>query len=128
GGVAATNRSDLAEKLAFLSNTMGGIQGPFDSFLCLRSLKTLPLRMKAHASNAQTVAEFLESHPKVQKVLYPGLKSHPQHALAKEQMLGMGGMITFYIKGGLEQARTFLENVRIFALAESLGGVESLVE
>jgi len=128
GGIAVTNRADLAEKLAFLSNSMGGIQGAFDSFMCLRSLKTLPLRMKAHATSAQAVAEFLESHPKVQKVIYPGLKSHPQHALAKEQMLGMGGMITFYIKGGLESARTFLENVRIFALAESLGGVESLIE
>ncbi len=128
GGIAVTNRQDLAEKLAFLSNSMGGVQGAFDSFMCLRSLKTLPLRMKAHASNAQAVAEFLEAHPKVQKVLYPGLKSHPQHTLAKEQMLGMGGMITFYIKGGLAQARTFLENVRVFALAESLGGVESLIE
>ncbi|WP_413289381.1 cystathionine gamma-synthase [Bdellovibrio sp. HCB337] len=128
GGIAVTNRADLAEKLAFLSNSMGGIQGPFDSFMCLRSLKTLPLRMKAHAHNAQAVAEFLESHPKVQKVIYPGLKSHPQHALAKEQMLGMGGMITFYIKGGMDAARTFLENVRVFALAESLGGVESLIE
>jgi cystathionine gamma-lyase len=128
GGIAVTNRQDLAEKLAFLSNSMGGVQGAFDSFMCLRSLKTLPLRMKAHASNAQAVAEFLESHPKVQKVLFPGLKSHPQHALAKEQMLGMGGMITFYIKGGLEAARTFLESVQVFALAESLGGVESLIE
>ncbi|MBK9324578.1 MAG: cystathionine gamma-synthase [Bdellovibrionaceae bacterium] len=128
GGVAATNRADLAEKIAFLSNSMGGIQGPFDSFLCLRSLKTLPLRMKAHAENAAVLAEFLEAHPKVQKVIYPGLKSHPQHELAKEQMLGMGGMITFYIKGGLKEARTFLENVQIFSLAESLGGVESLIE
>lgn len=128
GGVAVTSRADLAEKLAFLSNSMGGVQGAFDSFLCLRSLKTLPLRMKAHAANAQVVAEFLESHPKVEKVIYPGLKSHPQHQLAKEQMLGMGGMITFYIKGGLEAARTFLESVQIFALAESLGGVESLIE
>lgn len=128
GGVAVTSRADLAEKLAFLSNSMGAIQGPFDSFMCLRSLKTLPLRMKAHESNAKAVAEFLESHPKVQKVLYPGLKSHPQHALAQEQMKGMGGMITFYIKGGLESARTFLENVQLFSLAESLGGVESLIE
>jgi cystathionine gamma-lyase len=128
GGIAVTSRADLAEKLAFLSNSMGGIQGAFDSFMCLRSLKTLPLRMKAHALNGQAVAEFLETHPKVEKVIYPGLKSHPQHALAKEQMLGMGGMITFYIKGGMEAARTFLENVRVFALAESLGGVESLIE
>jgi len=128
GGAAVTRRADLAEKLAFLSNSMGAIQGPFDSFMCLRSLKTLPLRMKAHAQNAQAVAEFLESHPKVEKVLYPGLESHPQHSLAKEQMHGMGGMITFYIKGGLSSARSFLENVRVFALAESLGGVESLIE
>lgn len=128
GGVAATNRADLAEKLAFLSNSMGGIQGAFDSFMCLRSLKTLPLRMREHEKNAKAVAEFLEGHTKVQKVLYPGLKSHPQYNLAQEQMSGMGGMITFYIKGGMNEARTFLENVQIFALAESLGGVESLVE
>jgi cystathionine gamma-lyase len=128
GGIAVTNRDDIAEKLAFLSNSMGGIQGAFDSFMCLRSLKTLPLRMKAHESNAIAIAKFLETHPKVAKVIYPGLESHPQHSLAKEQMSGMGGMITFYIKGGLAEARTFLENVQIFALAESLGGVESLIE
>lgn len=128
GGVAATNREDLAEKLAFLSNSMGGIASPFDSFLALRSLKTLPLRMRAHAENAMKVALFLESHSKVQKVLYPGLKSHPQHGLALEQMSGFGGMITFYIKGGLPEARRFLENLNVFSLAESLGGVESLIE
>ncbi len=128
GGAAVTNNSEYAEKLAFLSNSMGGIQAAFDSFMCLRSLKTLPVRMKAHASNAQVVAEFLEKHPKVEKVIYPGLKSHPQHGLAQEQMLGMGGMITFFIKGGLSSARTLLENVKIFSLAESLGGVESLIE
>ena len=128
GGVAVTNRSDLAEKMAFLSNSMGGVAGPMDSFMCLRSLKTLPLRMKAHEKNAMAIAQFLESHPKVEKTIYPGLTSHPQHALAKEQMSGMGGMITFYIKGGLPAARTFLENVNVFSLAESLGGVESLVE
>ncbi len=128
GGVAVTHRDDLAEKLAFLSNSMGGIQGAMDSFMCLRSLKTLPLRMKAHEANAIAIADFLESHSKVEKVIYPGLKSHPQHGLAKEQMTGMGGMITFYMKGGLGAARTFLESVQIFALAESLGGVESLVE
>lgn len=128
GGIAVTSRDDLAEKIAFLSNSMGGIQGPFDSFMCLRSLKTLPLRMKAHQENAMAVAKFLESHPKVEKVLYPGLASHPQHALAKEQMHGFGGMITFYIKGGLESARKLLENVNVFSLAESLGGVESLIE
>lgn len=128
GGVAITSSDTLAEKIAFLSNSMGGIQGAFDSFLCLRSLKTLGLRMKAHQENAFKVAEFLSGNPKVSKVLYPGLKSHPQFELAKKQMFGMGGMITFFIKGGLPEARSFLENVQIFALAESLGGVESLVE
>lgn len=127
-GVVVTNSHDLAEKMAFLSNSMGGVQSAFDAFMCLRSLKTLPIRMKAHESNAQVVAEFLEKHPKVEKVIYPGLKSHPQHDLAREQMLGMGGMITFFIKGGLPAARQLLENVKIFALAESLGGVESLIE
>lgn len=128
GGIAVTSNEEIAKKIAFLSNSMGGIQGPFDSFMCLRSLKTLPLRMKAHQENAMAIAQFLESHPKVDKVLYPGLESHPQHALAKEQMHGFGGMITFYIKGGLESARKFLESVQVFALAESLGGVESLIE
>ena len=128
GGIAVTSRQDLAEKLQFLSNSMGGVQGPFDSFMCLRSLKTLPLRMKAHQENAMAIARFLESHPKVEKVIYPGLESHPQHALAREQMHGFGGMITFYIKGGMDSARKFLENVNVFALAESLGGVESLIE
>lgn len=128
GGVVVTSRAEIAEKLAFLSNSMGGIQGPFDSFMCLRSLKTLPLRMKAHQENAMAIAKFLEAHPKVEKVIYPGLESHPQHALAKEQMSGFGGMITFYIKGGMDSARKFLENVNVFALAESLGGVESLIE
>lgn len=128
GGVVVVKSAELAEKMAFLSNTMGGIASPFDSFMALRSLKTLPLRMKAHEANAIAIAEFLEAHPKVDQVFYPGLKSHPQHSLAKEQMLGMGGMITFYIKGGMPQARSFLENVNVFSLAESLGGVESLVE
>lgn len=128
GGAAVTNRADLAERLQFLTNSMGGIQAAFDAYMCLRSLKTLPIRMKAHQENAMAVAKFLEAHPKVQKVLYPGLASHPQHALAQQQMSGMGGMITFYIKGGLDQARRFLESVEIFALAESLGGVESLIE
>lgn len=128
GGAVVTSRADLAERLQFLSNTMGAIQAPFDAFMCLRSLKTLPLRMRAHEANAMAVAKFLESHPKVERVIYPGLSSHPQHHIAKEQMLGMGGMITFYIKGGLSAARSFLENVQVFSLAESLGGVESLVE
>ena len=128
GGAAVTNRTDLAEKLQFLTNSMGGIMAAFDSFLCLRSLKTLPLRMKAHEANAMAIAKFLESHPKVDRVVYPGLPSHPQHSLAKDQMTGMGGMITFFIKGGMNSARNFLENVNVFALAESLGGVESLIE
>lgn len=128
GGIVATNNPDLAEKLQFFSNSLGGVQGAFDSFLALRSLKTLPVRMKAHAENAMKVAEFLSSHPKVEKLIYPGLKSHPQHELAKKQMTGFGGMITFFIKGGLPAARTFLESVKVFALAESLGGVESLIE
>ncbi len=128
GGVVATAREDLAEKLAFLSNSMGGVTSPFDSFMCLRSLKTLPLRMKAHQENAMAIAKYLEKHPKVEKTVYPGLTSHPQYGLAVEQMKGFGGMITFYIKGGLPEARRFLENVNVFSLAESLGGVESLIE
>ncbi len=127
-GAVVTNKEDIAEKLAFLSNSMGGVQSAFDAFMCLRSLKTLPIRMKAHAESAMEIAKFLETHPKIERVLYPGLASHPQHALAKEQMLGMGGMITFFMKGGLKQAQALLENVKIFALAESLGGVESLIE
>lgn len=128
GGVVVTSRPDLAERLAFLSNSMGAIMAPFDSFMLLRSLKTLPIRMKAHAENAMAVAKFLQNEPKVDRVVYPGLESHPQYALAKSQMTGMGGMITFFVRGGLPQARQFLENVRVFSLAESLGGVESLVE
>lgn len=128
GGIAVTSSEAIAERLAFLSNSMGTTLGAFDSFMYLRSLKTLPLRMKAHQENAMAIAKFLETHPKVEKVIYPGLSSHPQHVLAKEQMHGFGGMITFYIKGGLESARKFLENVNVFSLAESLGGVESLIE
>lgn len=128
GGVIIVDSKDLADKIAFLSNSLGAIQGPFDSFMALRSLKTLPLRMKAHESNAMAVAQFLEGHPQVEKVIYPGLKSHPQHDLAKKQMSGFGGMITFYIKGGLPASRKFLESLNVFSLAESLGGVESLIE
>ncbi len=128
GGVAVTSNDKIAERIGFLSNSMGGVQGAFDSFLALRSLKTLPLRMKAHAVNGMKVAEFLQTHPLVEKVVYPGLKSHPQYDLAKKQMSGFGGMITFFIKGGMIASRKFLESVQVFALAESLGGVESLVE
>ncbi len=128
GGALATSDDRLAEKIQFLTNSMGGIQGAFDSFLAMRSLKTLAVRMKQHELGAAAAAKFLEKHPKIDRVIYPGLASHPQHALAKEQMSGFGGMITFYIKGGMSSARTLLESVKIFALAESLGGVESLIE
>jgi cystathionine gamma-lyase len=128
GGVAVVNDQSIAEKIQFLTNSMGGIQGPFDSYLALRSLKTLPIRMKTHAENGMKVAEYLEKHPMVEKVIYPGLKAHPQHELAKKQMSGYGGMITFFIKGGMDASRKFLESVEVFALAESLGGVESLIE
>lgn len=128
GGVLATNRADLAERLQFLTNSIGGIASPMDSFMCMRSLKTLPLRMEAHGRNAMQVARFLEKQALVEKLTYPGLESHPQHELAKQQMTGFGGMITFWIKGGMPAARAFLENVKVFSLAESLGGVESLIE
>lgn len=127
GGVAVVKDKILAEKLAFLSNAMGPVASAFDAFLSMRSLKTLPIRMRAHSENAMAVARYLEKHPKVERTIYPGLTSHPQHELAKKQMSGFGGMVSFVIKGALPHARTFLENVRIFSLAESLGGVESLV-
>ena len=130
GGVAvcSSNRVDLAEQIRYLSNSTGSIMSPFDSFLVTRSLKTLSLRMGRHCQNAQRIAEFLESHPAIEKVLYPGLKSHPQHDLASNQMTGYGGMISIVVKGGLGRAIRFTENTELFALAESLGGVESLVE
>ncbi len=129
GGVLVVNdNADLVERLAHLQNAVGAIQGPFDSFLALRGLKTLAIRMERHCSNAQAVAEYLEAHPKVERVYYPGLASHPQHALAKRQMPGYGGMVTIILKGDLAEARRFLERVEVFALAESLGGVESLIE
>lgn len=128
GGAAITNNKEIADKLAFLINSMGTISSNFNAFLCLRSLKTLPLRMKAHEENAMEVAALLESHEKIEKVIYPGLKSHPQHDLAKKQMDGFGGMITCYLKGDLKSSKKFLEQLSIFALAESLGGVESLAE
>jgi cystathionine gamma-lyase len=129
GGVLAIgDDAALAERLGFLQNAVGAVAGPFDSFLALRGLKTLHLRMERHCANAARVAEFLERHPKVARVLYPGLASHPQHALAKRQMHGFGGMVTAILKGGLPEARRFLERCRLFALAESLGGVESLIE
>jgi len=132
GGAAVvsgdTPFTDLAERIGYLLNAAGGVQGPFDAFLVLRSLKTLPLRMERHCANAMAVASWLERHPKIARVLYPGLASHPQHELAKRQMTGFGGMVTAVIDGGLAAARSFLERTQVFALAESLGGVESLVE
>lgn len=128
GVVVVGDNPDLAEKLAFLHNACGGIAGPFDSFLIARSLKTLPLRMQRHCDNANQLAPWLEAHPAVESVIYPGLKSHPQHALACEQMRDFGGMITMVIKGGLPAAKRFLSRCTLFTLAESLGGVESLIE
>ena len=128
GGVVVVERDDLAETLGYLQNAVGSIAGPFDSFLALRALKTLPLRMAQHSKNAQLVAEYLEKHPAVDRVLYPGLASHPQHELAARQMSGFGGMVTAILKGGLKESTAFLERCRLFALAESLGGVESLIE
>jgi cystathionine gamma-lyase len=129
GGVAVVgDDAEVADRLGFLQNAVGGIQGPFDSFLALRGLKTLALRMERHASNGLELARWLEAHPKVAKVRYPGLESHPQHALARRQMHGYGGMVTAVLKGGLGAAKTMLERTRLFALAESLGGVESLIE
>lgn len=118
----------LYARLKFLQNAVGATPGPFDCWLVLRGIKTLAVRMERHAQNAAKVAQFLESHPKVERVIYPGLASHPGHELASRQMRGYGGMITFFTKGGLEEARTFLENLKLFTLAESLGGVESLIE
>ena len=129
GGVAVVkDDEELAENLWFLLNSAGPIQGPFDSFLALRGLKTLALRMQAHCSNALTIAEYLETHPRVRKVIYPGLKAHPQYTLAMSQMNGMGGgIISFELDGDLDDTRRVLEKFKLFALAESLGGVESLV-
>ena len=129
GGVLVVrDNPELAEKLEYLHNAVGAIQGPVDSFLALRGLKTLALRMQRHCESAIQIAEFLESHAAVERVYYPGLKSHPQHELARRQMNGFGGMVTVVLKGGLPAATSFLEKVELFALAESLGGVESLIE
>ena len=128
GGVVAVNDDDLAERIAYLQNSIGSVSGPFDSFLALRGLKTLDVRMERHCSSAMKIAMWLEEHDKVERVIYPGLASHPQHDLAKQQMPGYGGIVTFFIKGDLENARRFLERCAVFSLAESLGGVESLVD
>lgn len=126
GGMVVVKDAALAEQMTFLQNAVGGVQGPFDSFLALRGLKTLHLRMRAHCENAQFIAEKLEAHPPVEKVAYPGLASHPQHALAKAQMHGFGGMVSVWLKGGFPEAKRFMERLQLFTCAESLGGVESL--
>jgi cystathionine gamma-lyase len=128
GGVVITDDDELAEQLGFLANALGGVQSTFDSYLCLRSLKTLAVRMRAHEANALQIASFLEAHRCVDRVIYPGLPSHPQHDLAARQMSGYGGMLAVYLKGDLETARRMLSGVELFTLAESLGGVESLIE
>lgn len=127
GMVVAGDEAELAEKMAFLQNSTGAVQGPFDSFLALRGLKTLPLRMRAHNENALALARWLETQSAVEKVIYPGLASHPQHALAARQMQGFGGIVSVVLKGGFEAAKRFCERTELFTLAESLGGVESLV-
>ena len=126
--VCSQEKEDLANELLYLQNAVGSIMNPFDSFLLLRSLKTLPVRMERHCTSAQTIASYLESHDSIEKVIYPGLASHPQHEIAKKQMNGFGGMISVVLKGGLSSATSFLERTNIFSLAESLGGVESLIE
>ncbi|GAA4999781.1 cystathionine gamma-synthase [Pseudoluteimonas lycopersici] len=127
GMLVVGDNVELAEQLAFLQNSVGAVQGPFDSFLALRGLKTLHLRMKAHCENALALAEWLQSHPAVEDVIYPGLAAHLHHALAKRQMDGFGGMLSVRVKGGLDGAKRFCERLELFTLAESLGGVESLV-
>ncbi|MBT3584025.1 MAG: PLP-dependent transferase [Halobacteriovoraceae bacterium] len=127
-GALMLNSKSLYDKLWYLQNSIGPSQSPFDSWLVLRGLKTLHIRMKAHEENAKVVAAYLEKHPQVEKVSYPGLKSHPQHKIAKKQQSGYGGMITFFLKGNIGKSKKFLSKVKLWALAESLGGVESLIE
>jgi cystathionine gamma-lyase len=128
GIVVAGDNAELAERMGFLQNSVGAVAGPFDAFLAMRGLKTLHLRMRAHCAGALELAQWLEKHAQVERVIYPGLKSHPQHALAKKQMQGFGGIVSIVVKGGLRKARAVLERCELFALAESLGGVESLIE
>jgi cystathionine gamma-lyase len=128
GGALITGRADLAERIGFLQNATGSAQAPFECFLVLRGVKTLAVRMEYHNTNALKIARYLEAHPKIAQVLHPGLESHPQHELAKSQATGFGGTFSFRIRGGQEEARRFLEALDLFVLAESLGGVESLIE
>ena len=127
GGIIATADDELAEQLGYLQNSIGAVAGPFDSFLALRGLKTLPLRMERHSENALAIANWLTRHARVAEVLYPGLESHPQHALARQQMTAFGGIVTFFLDGTIDDVSQFLKKSELFALAESLGGVESLV-
>jgi cystathionine beta-lyase/cystathionine gamma-synthase len=127
-GVVVTGNDHLAEELRFLQNAIGAVPGPFDCFLVTRGLKTLAVRMRQHSENALAIAQWLQMHPSVERVIYPGLESHPQHRLAQRQMREFGGMVTIFLKGGLPQARRFLERCELFTLAESLGGIESLIE
>jgi cystathionine gamma-lyase len=128
GGALIVKDAALKERLAFLQNAAGAVPSPMDSFFVMRGTKTLHVRMDRHESNARTIATWLAKHPQVEKVIYPGLESHPQHALAKKQQRGFGGMISFVLRGGLAESRRFLSACQIFTLAESLGGVESLIE
>ena len=128
GGAILTNDTAAYEQLKFLQNAIGAVPGPQDCFLTLRGVKTLPLRMERHSSNAQKIAEFLADHPGVKQVMYPGLEDHPNHAVAKKQMRSYGGMISFLPVGDAATAKRIVEKTRLFALAESLGGVESLIE
>lgn len=128
GGMVVASTPELSERMGFLQNSVGAVSGPFDAFLALRGLKTLYLRMQAHCEGALELARWLDTHPAIERVIYPGLKSHPQHALARRQMDGFGGIISMEVKGGLRKARRVLEKCELFALAESLGGVESLIE
>lgn len=127
-GIAVLKDKALKDRLAYYQNALGGIPSPFDCYLVLRGLKTLHIRMERHAENAIKVAKFLESSPHVERVIYPGLQSHPQHELAKRQQRGFGGMISMVLKGSQEQAVLFTQSTHLFTLAESLGGVESLIE
>ncbi|KAL6091812.1 hypothetical protein STEG23_025698, partial [Scotinomys teguina] len=127
-GLVSVNSDDLNNRLRFLQNSIGAVPSPFDCYLCCRGLKTLQIRMEKHFKNGMAVACFLQSNPRVEKVIYPGLPSHPQHELAKRQCTGCTGMVSFYIKGALRHAEAFLKSLKVFTLAESLGGYESLAE
>jgi len=127
-GLLVTSRPELAERIRFIHNSAGPVLSPFDSYLVLRGIKTLDVRLERHNASAMRIAQWLEARDDIERVVYPGLPSHPQHEIAKKQMTGFGGMITIFVSGGIDRSRTMLERVNIFALAESLGGVESLVE